>query len=148
MVLCLAISAEHTAGVLSGYTHQFRLKAKVAFLWLRAKQLISSCPMLIVNSWLPAVLWQPSPRERRIIGSTTLDGIALKDSLNSQLFWNQSWKWRMQVAERRGSEKAFSKGGLQPLTDGHLSISPRGKGLTAWIICLLFPSSWRWHLHN
>lgn len=31
MVVRLAISAEHTAGVLSGYTHQFRLKAKVAY---------------------------------------------------------------------------------------------------------------------
>lgn len=31
MVLRLAISVEHTAGVLSGYTHRFRPRAKVAY---------------------------------------------------------------------------------------------------------------------
>lgn len=80
-------------------------------MWLRAKQLISSCPMLIINSWLPAMLRKPSPRERRIISSTTLGGNAFKDSLNRQLFWNQSSKCRIQVSEWRVSEKAFSKGG-------------------------------------
>lgn len=83
-------------------------------MWLRAKQLISSCPMLIINSWLPAMLWKPSPRERRIIGSTTLSRNVFKDSLNRQLFWNQSWKCRMQVSEYRVSEKTFSKGGHSP----------------------------------
>lgn len=65
--------------------------------------------MLGVNSWPAAMLWQPSTREQRIISGAALGGNAFKESLNSQLFWDQSWKWRMQVSAWRESERAFWK---------------------------------------